>query len=257
MNRASSSTRLRAWSLSGDDLAHVCRVLSTDVPRLAHLSLISMDPDTADIGALSAVLPHMPFLQRLRLSYQSIHRAMAKEAAALAVGLPLAPALTHLDLSDSGLGGCDTCPLNALAPPLPRMQGLLVLNLTENYIDELTVPALASALVAALPPSLTELDLSRNRLRDGGAQALAAALRARSASASASASAWLEIGGNPISAPVLSEIGAVHWLVAQYMEVQVGGLKIVLERNGIRDDGARAVAAALPANSVISTFPLD
>ena len=174
----SSLTALASLDLSRNALGVAGAAALADLlpalPGLRELCVGENDMGADGVEKLfGAPPPAMRQLQQLRLNDNGFGAA---GAVALARLLPdLAGSLTELDLSSNDLAAAGVA---ALAPALRRLSRLRALALSGNKLGIEAATVLSERLrLERDMPGLTSLDLSYNRLLDGGAAALAPLLR--------------------------------------------------------------------------------
>ncbi|KAI1891313.1 hypothetical protein AGOR_G00142510 [Albula goreensis] len=156
-----------------------CDLTATDVLELAtllpFLSLLEeMDLSWNDLigGSLRALTFHLQHVSRLRSLRLSSCRLTADDLTALGEALDFIPLLEVVDLSwNSGVGGNLQCFTRGLRPG----NRVKELHLVECQLTAADAEALAGAL--CLLPGLELLDLSVNRLLEGGLGELAPQLK--------------------------------------------------------------------------------
>ncbi|KAJ8375766.1 hypothetical protein SKAU_G00063460 [Synaphobranchus kaupii] len=160
------------------NLGH-CDLTATDVLELATLlpflsQLEEMDLSWNDLigGSLKALAIHLRHVSRLKRLRLSSCRLTAEDLTALGEALDNLPLLEVLDLSwNASVGGNLQCLTSGLQPG----NTVKVLHLVECQLTAADAQALGGAL--CMLPSLELLDLSANRLLEGGLVELAPQLR--------------------------------------------------------------------------------
>ncbi|KAJ8397587.1 hypothetical protein AAFF_G00438630 [Aldrovandia affinis] len=156
-----------------------CDLTATDVLELAtllpFLSLLEeMDLSWNDLigGSLKALTFHLQHVSRLRILRLSGCRLTADDLTALGQALDYTPLLEVMDLSwNAGIGGNLQCLTSGLRPG-SRVKEL---HLVDCQLTAADAQTLAGALCAL--PGLELLDISANRLLEGGLGELALQLR--------------------------------------------------------------------------------
>jgi Leucine-rich repeat (LRR) protein len=171
-----TAIELSGCQIKGKYVESLAGVLA-QCPALARLVLSSNEigPDGAErLGVLAqcTALAHLD-LSDTSLRGFSIDSAISSDGAGrLAEVLPQCPSLSHLYLSNNGIG-LDDGP-GRLARVLPQCRALVHLDLSCNYLEDEGMEILAGVL--AQLPALATLDLSDNHIAEEGAERLAEVL---------------------------------------------------------------------------------